>query len=152
MPMTDEEFRAAQALDARIAGEVLGLEVVEVEEVDSLKVAILKQSRTPKHQWGNCWIKVKRLKGGRHLPRYSTEIADAMEVLRFIHEGNDARPRLLFSGRRRFYEALADQCVTQDGQRVAWPEALGCFREQMPLFICRAALATAGVDAQTPRR
>ena len=151
MPMTDEEYRVAQALDARVAEEVLGLEVVEVEEVDSLKVALLKQSRTPKRQWGNCWMKVKRLKDGRHLPRYSTEIAEAMDVLRFIHEGNDTRPRLLFSGRRRFYEALADQCVTEDGRRVVWPDALGCFREQMPLFICRAALAVVGANTQTQR-
>lgn len=77
-------------------------------------------------------------------PPFSTDIAAAFEVLGRIHSHDVTRENFWpFSKRMAFYKQLEFLCVTQGCLLVAWPAALGIFREQMPEFICRAALAVA---------
>lgn len=84
---------------------------------------------------------------GAHTPRsYSADIRAAFDILDRIHlRTRDGDKMWLFSKRMRFYEALERLCSLNELGHllpVAWPAALGIFREDMPLFICLAALET----------
>ena len=47
-----------------------------------------------------------------------------------------------FSQRKRFWEAVQNQCVLESGARVAWPDAMGWVIERLgPVALCRAILS-----------
>lgn len=98
---------------------------------------------------------------GYFVPPYSDGWGGAIRLLDDIHT------KWVFSKRSRFYEALAARCtidarpafheVSEDtaralqSSRVAWPYALGHFRNELPEFICMAALdATVTGDGTRP--
>jgi hypothetical protein len=113
------------ATEQRIAGRELNAEVAE-------KLMGWRDSVTSNYPWQF----VDKRTGGIHrgLPRFSTDIGTAWLVLDHVHTW-------LFSRRAEFYVILRNLCVTEEGWKIAWPEALGVFRDRMPEFICRAALA-----------
>lgn len=96
-----------------------------------------------RHQWTDC---------------YSTDIRAAFLIFDVIYS-KDAERGWLFSKRRKFYAELERLCSIDarpafppremgfaeydacKSMPVAWPDALGIFRERMPEFICLAALA-----------
>lgn len=75
------------------------------------------------------------------VPEFTRGWNGALKLLDTIHKG-DHGERWYFSRRAKFYAELESMCVV-DGFPVAWPAALGHFRNELPEFICRAVLKVA---------
>ena len=77
-------LEAGRELDALIAEKVFGFEVIEVQEVNPLLAGLrrgLKGRKLNKTEMWECLETYKKLKNGKYLPHYSTDIAAAWQVV-----------------------------------------------------------------------
>lgn len=133
-----ETLVAGRELDALVAEKVMDFPIERFPE-DGYSIM-----RVPGTNWAAVETEYGIARYTEFLPAFSTDIAAAWEVLNRIHSQSVERDQFWpFSKRSLFYHELEKLCVVVDGDKtfeVAWPDALGIFRDRIPEFICLAAL------------